>query len=736
MIRSIHRLPALVAAALIVVLAVSGTALSVLPAVEAVGTLQQQEIGLRVATLAARVAAAYPGVEQIKRAPSGRITAWYYEGGRPIAVVVDPATGRGAGPADKSAFARWMTNFHRSLLLDDAGRLAAAAGAAAMLTLTVSGLLLVARRAGGWRRFFSPLMGPLTGRLHAEIARIVVAGLLLSSATALWMTASTFGLLPEGLGAPPMPSAVSGRTAYPAEQMMVLQETPVSSLRELTFPSAGDAADVFTLKTDLGQGYLDQGTGALLAWNGIGLWDRGTETIYMLHTGRGAAALGLVLGIMALGVPVMVGSGVALWAVSRRARPRIKANATPGKADTIILVGSEGGSTWGFAATLHAALIATGQKVHVAPMSAFAFSRGSRAARIVVLAATYGDGAAPASAKGFLERLASLSAPPGAPLAVAGFGDRQFPAFCGYAHDIVRAAEAKGWVQLLPMDVVDRQSPQDFARWGRAFGRALGIELTLEHQPTTPTSQALTLISRRDYGAEVQAPTAILRFAAPPAALWRQLILRGMPAFAAGDLLGILPEGSPVPRFYSLASSSRDDFVEICVRKHPGGLCSTQLMDLRPGQTVAAFIRRNPQFRPRHGRVPVLLIGAGTGIGPLAGFARANHGARAMHLFFGARHPDSDLLYAEELTRWLAEGRLASVTMAFSRAAARAHVQDVLRRDGERVARLIAEGAQVMVCGGREMATGVASALADILVPMGLTPARLKSEGRYAEDVY
>ncbi len=45
-------------------------------------------------------------------------------------------------------------------------------------------------------------------------------------------------------------------------------------------------------------------------------------------------------------------------------------------------------------------------------------------------------------------------------------------------------------------------------------------------------------------------------------------------------------------------------------------------------------------------------------------------------------------------------------------------------------------GATVMVCGGRDMAVGVSAALAEILAPAGLTPALLKAEGRYVEDVY
>ena len=56
--------------------------------------------------------------------------------------------------------------------------------------------------------------------------------------------------------------------------------------------------------------------------------------------------------------------------------------------------------------------------------------------------------------------------------------------------------------------------------------------------------------------------------------------------------------------------------------------------------------------------------------------------------------------------------------------------------DGPQIAHLIGDGAQVLVCGTRDMAAGVADALADILAPTGLTPATLKAEGRYVEDTY
>jgi len=733
--RAFHRWPGILAGLLLLVLSLSGAALSLFPVVGHL-SLPQAADTLSVADLAANIQLFHPEVEQIRRAPSGKITAYWFKSGAPQAAVIDPATGRDIFSADPNPLERWLTSLHRSFFLGDGGRMAAAAGAAAMLVLALSGAVLVARRAGGWRRWFARLRGPLAGRLHVEIARLAVAGLLLSSATALWMTASTFDLLPDGSTSQALLDDASGQTGMVPAKMDLLKQSPLFELRSLSFPDPGDRMDVFTLKTDRGTGYLDQGTGALLAWSEPTRWQRISETVYMLHTGQGAASLALVLGLMALGVPALAGTGIAVWRAGRRGRPEIRANVPAGRAGTIVLVGSEGGSTWGFAATLHAALSEAGQTVHTAPLSSFDPARYGQARRILILAATYGDGDAPASAGLFLARLKSLAAAPRAPLAVLGFGDRSFPAYCAFARAVAETAQAKGWGSLLPFDTVDRQSAQDFTRWGRSLGAAMGMDLELVHQAALPATVPLMLVSRRDHGAEVQAPTAILRFALPKASLRQRLAGRDFGRFAAGDLIGILPEGSPVARFYSLASGHRDGFVEIVVKKHPGGLCSGQLFDLQPGDTVTAFLRRNPNFHASRSRAPLILIGAGTGIGPLAGFVRANARRRPIHLFFGMRHPDSDFLYGEELAGWQRAGLLLKLVTACSRGRRSHYVQDALRGEAAEVARLIRQGARVMVCGGRGMAAGVSVALADILAPMGMTPALLKAEGRYVEDIY
>lgn len=741
MMRILHRWPGLIAAVLLMVISVTGATLAIFPALDAFRAASP-EPGLSVAELADRVSRRHPGLEEIRRSASGQITAWWFDADQPGSAVIDPRTGLDIASADPDPLRRWLTQLHRSLFLDDFGRWMTALGAVVMLVLAILGVFLVARQVGGWRRWFSRVPGPIPGRLHTQVARVAVFGLVLSCSTALWMTGQTFDLIhvePASLAAP---SQVSGLAALPLTELQALRNVPVDSLRELSFPDPDDPTDVFTLTTKLGTGYVDPGTGLLLGWHSWDWMNRVSDTVKMLHTGQGAATLGLILGLMALSVPLLALTGVLIWLARLRLAPSasvracIRDNTSRDKAQTIVLVGSESGTTWGFASELACSLRRSGQTVHVAAMNDFAPSRYLQVKRFMILAATYGQGDAPASASKFLHRLSQLERAPDAPLAVLGFGDSSFAEFCEYARTVKDQADKMGWSALIPFDTIDRQSSQAFARWGSVLGKELGIELELAYQPVTPDTQSLTLTDRKDYGAEVNAPMAILRFARPVTSVWQRLTGQGFVQFEAGDLIGVLPPGSDLPRLYSLASSAEDDFIEIVVRRHPHGLASGQLTSLMPGEQVQAFLRRHEAFHVGQSRAPLILIGAGTGVGPLAGFIRANNKRREIHLFFGLRNPASDFLYGNELAVWLSDGRLSGLHLATSRAEPPRYVQDVVREQHDLVVRSIRAGAKVMVCGGRQMADGVREAMSSILSQTGLSLDELKQKGLYVEDVY
>ena len=149
-----------------------------------------------------------------------------------------------------------------------------------------------------------------------------------------------------------------------------------------------------------------------------------------------------------------------------------------------------------------------------------------------------------------------------------------------------------------------------------------------------------------------------------------------------------------------------------------------------------AFIQLHPDFRPAAGQAPVILIGSGTGIGPLAGFIRNNTGHHPMYLYWGGRDPASDFLYKPELDTYLSDGRLTGLHAAFSRVENGAYVQDRVLADATQLRELLAQQGQVLVCGSRAMAKSIAQALDEVLAPLNLSVATLKAQGRYREDVF
>ena len=733
--KAIHRWLGLTLGALALVLGLSGALLTVDPvqqAWQAPGAADD----LPVATLVERLDRTIPGIEELRRLPSGVVVVYAFDGNKARAVRVDPANGAILGPYQPTALPRWVKNLHRQLLLGDAGRWGAAATALAMLLLSLSGLVLLLRRMGGWRHVAGHVRGTLAQRVHVVSGRIVLAVLLLSSATALYMSATTLGLIAlDAAQEPEVTSVVDGHAQLPAERIAQLKQVRLGELRALNFPDATDSEDTWKLTTRQGESWLDRYSGEVLATQPASTAQRLYDWALLLHAGEGAWwTWAVLLGLTGASIPLFLISGLLIWWRTRQDRPRIINNSPLAQADMLIFVASESGSTWGFAETLHDALVRAGHRVHSAPLEHFGL--GPAARQVFVLAATYGEGQAPAHAGGALAYLAAL---PGnhVPVTVLGFGDRQFPAYCAYAEQVDALLRERGWPALLPLERIHQQSAQQFARWGEALAAALGAPLVLDYRPRLPATTELRLVSRQDYAGREGQPAAILRFAWPAQGAWDRLRGRGLARFDAGDLIAIVPPGSPVPRYYSLASGSADGFVEICVRHLPGGLCSTWLLGLQSGDHVPAFIRENPGFALPASRRPVLLIGAGTGVAPLAGFIRRNERRVPMHLWFGARDPARDYYFRPDIERWQEEGRVASVQTAFSRVPdGGGYVQDALRRDAERVRRLVAQGALVRVCGSRPMAHGVAETLDQILGALRLSVAQLKAKGRYAEDVF
>lgn len=740
MIRTLHSAPGLLIALLTSFLALSGAFLAVQPSLDlaAGATRPATQISaapLSVALLADRVASQQSGVETLSRKANGTIIAYGSNENGTWKSIIDPATGLGspAPETETSALDAFMLELHRSLFLGDRGRLLTGFSTVLLLVLTATGTCLLVKRCGGIGNYFTPTRGTLSQRLHIGIGKITVAGLLLSSATGLYMSLATFDLAPDGSNMDaPYPANVAGTTPTPIAQLEALQQISAIHLRELIFPFGGDAEDVFAINISSGQGYVDQATGALISFAPNGFGQKIYETVYMLHTGQGggwiAAILALVLGIAAIGLPVLSMTGAIIWWKRKSSAPRQSNNDPVVYSDTIILVGSQGNATWGFAETLRGALKAKGQKVHTCAMNDVTHEH-CQAQNLLVLTSTYGDGDAPASADKFMEKVSNLSGPGNARISVLGFGDTGFADFCGFAKRAEAILIKNGFPRLIALDTINRQCPQTFKKWGAKLSSALDIELALNHSPQQPKNCQWMLTEIIKNKETDDADIALLRFALPQKHAKSNL-------FEAGDLIGITPPGDASPRFYSLASASRDGFVEICVKRHRHGLCSNHLHSLRPGAKVNGFIKTNPLFRPASGSRAIIMIGAGTGMAPFAGFARHNRVKRPMLLFWGGRNPSTDFIYQQQIMSCLQDQHLSSVNPVFSQGPKRQYVQDRVAEDAQIIRAQMENGAQIMVCGGQAMATAVRATIDQILVPLGLSVTQLKQQNRYLEDVY
>jgi sulfite reductase (NADPH) flavoprotein alpha-component len=215
------------------------------------------------------------------------------------------------------------------------------------------------------------------------------------------------------------------------------------------------------------------------------------------------------------------------------------------------------------------------------------------------------------------------------------------------------------------------------------------------------------------------------------------------------------------PRLYSIASSQAevDDEVHLTVAlveydahgyTHQGGASSFLSTRLDEGAEVNVFVEKNDNFRlPDDGNTPVIMIGPGTGIAPFRAFMQQREAEEASGenwLFFGNPNYTQDFLYQTEWQRFVKDGVLNKVSLAFSRdQEQKIYVQHRMLEQGAEIYRWLEQGAHIYVCGdANHMAKDVQDALVQIVIKHGAKSdeqaeqyiSDLRRAKRYQKDVY
>lgn len=754
MSRLIHTWLALPSALFIILVALSGLVLSFDPIKDSVTSPKLNTGQSSIAMLADKVQQKYQGVEQIKRTQNGLYLVSYSNEQGYGQDQINPLTGSKIQAHQKSDLYLWMQTFHRSLMLGESGRMLVAGIAFLLLTLSLSGVLLMVRRLGGIKNMFKLAKGTLSQKLHAELSRFALVGILVSTLTALYLSAMTFSIIPEN-GAPELdyPVRIHTLAAKPIASLPVLQNLDANELVVLEYPYQGDLEAVYSIETHSGVGYIDPTSGLWLDYQHHSNFHQISQFISALHTGEGMGLWTVFLALSSLALPIIAITGLVIW-FRKKVNSAVFGKADKGamqnfvasqEANIVILAGSEGLSTWRFAQEFSQALITAGNKVHLNNMNQLE-STYANATYVFLMTSTYGEGQAPSSASHFLEKAKDLNLPRGCQVNVLGFGDSQFTHFAGFAKQVEALVINKGFKQMLPMTAIDRFCQASLASWIDRVSHCLNQSLCLKLDKQTMSPFLMQLAEQQSYGEEVDAPVRILRFKAslqgtdilnsvldPTVQHTSQII---WPEFEVGDLVGIMPPGSDFVRYYSLASCDEEGMLEICVRKQVEGECSGFLHALKEGDVIQAFIQKKVSFRPAHNVNAVIMIGAGTGMAPLQGFIRQNKKHVPYYLYWGGRLQNSDFIYEDKLSEALATSRLTQLRLAFSRSTKPQYVQNLLTDDAKALSLRVAEGAQIMVCGSQAMADGVRISLDKILKQKQLSVSELEQTGRYVQDVY
>lgn len=214
-------------------------------------------------------------------------------------------------------------------------------------------------------------------------------------------------------------------------------------------------------------------------------------------------------------------------------------------------------------------------------------------------------------------------------------------------------------------------------------------------------------------------------------------------------------------RLYSIASSlsANPDEVHLTIGavrydahgRERKGVCSCLCAErLQPGDTLPVYIQPNQNFKlPKNPDTPIIMVGPGTGIAPFRSFMqeREEMGAEGKSwLFFGDQHYVTDFLYQTEWQKWLKEGVLTKMDVAFSRDTdEKVYVQHRMLEHSKELFEWIQEGAVVYICGDKKnMAYDVHNTLLAIIEKEGSMSrkkaedylADMQQQKRYQRDVY
>ena len=456
------------------------------------------------------------------------------------------------------------------------------------------------------------------------------------------------------------------------------------------------------------------------------------------------------------------------------------------KIESLIAYASQSGTAASIAKTM-AKLLPQTSRYHVACVSSLRAHQLREYQQVFLLASTYGDGEPPEQAMSFVSSLQKIEQPlTTVKYAVLALGDREYPKFCAFGHQLAATLQQKGAQALLPVAEIHQGHELSIQLWWQQLTHLLGWHSsTLEK-----TWQKQQVITNHCLNPKVlERPAHHLRLTATDC------------EYLPGDLLEVMPEVDPVSlrekiikqgwspttmvssqnktlqfstalqqlywqdesanspqalvdklpeltaRTYSIASCKEQGVLDLLVRKvikndNSIGLCSGYLTQLQPQQGLNVCIKTHGQFHPPSVETPIIMIAAGTGLAPFIGFLEQRQ--RAVQrgkswLIMGERCQLDDDYFEQALTEFERSGALDKRQHAWSRSELSTqanYVAEIIAAEQDDMRHWLLElNAQLYICGNAAtLGMSCDKILTEILGSKLL--AKLKQQQQIKYDLY
>ncbi|WP_116788225.1 PepSY domain-containing protein [Flavobacterium psychrotrophum] len=645
--------------------------------------------GITVAEALPQLRKVYPEIIEIEVNHNGFVKLQGTDAdGNDVDAYIDIKTGKVLGkPIKKNEFIQWVTSFHRSLFLHDAGRIFVGINAFLLFLISVSGLVLILKRQQGLRRFFSKIVkDSFSQYYHVFTGRIALIPILIISLTGTYLSLARFNVFPKE----------NAEIKDRQNTSFIFKSTYFSEVDKIEFPFSDDPEEYYMLKLKDRELTADQ-AGKVLSETQYP-FTTVIETLSLdLHTGRSSIIWAVVLGLASLNILFFIYSGFTM--TLKRRSSRIRNTFKAAESEYILLAGSENGSTLRFANAVLKQLLDQNKKAHLTELNNYTVF--PKAKYIIILTATHGLGEASSNGKKLIQLIKKHPQPHTINTAVVGFGSTAYPDFCAFAKEVDNLLTTQSWANpIVPLYTINDKSAVAFAAWTKTWADATGIPLA-----TTPA-----LYNKKPKGLQKFTVVEKTTVSSDDQTFMLTIKPKRLTTFTSGDLFAIYPNNDGTERLYSIGKV--DGNILLVVKLHEHGLGSSYLNKLKPNIAFKARMVDNHAFHYPVKSPAVAMISNGTGIAPFLGMAAQNKRKTNSYLYAGFRKETVITKgYIAFADHQIKKKHLTDFKVAYSREGNNCYVTDLVANDTHKLATLLAQGGTIMICGSIAMQLDVEAAL-------------------------